>query len=271
MYKVFLQKGEVTDLAAKKSIFERLGLIEISVKEGNLDDKHQPDLEKRENNIMEEVELDEANILEDNEFEYIVKNTDSETLGFSSTSTMDISSNPVEKEEVGSSTGFNNINQPVDQESGIEEKLDVLIGAFEKNKLLTIDDIYKNYKLISEPNKTIFMGDILMKALPENLPIDIKRESVLSIMDVSNIEKDDLLNDAYKRIDALNTVLKDTVQNTEEMVLKNEASIKELDRRIEDLKKATEEKIKLKEDQNTIIEYEIQKIINIVEFIKPKK
>jgi archaellum component FlaC len=115
------------------------------------------------------------------------------------------------------------------------------------------------------------MVDDLMKALPENLPLDIKRESLMSIMKVSNIEKDDLLNDAYKRMDALNTVLKDTVQTTEDIITRNDRSIKELEKRIEDLKNVTEKRIKFKEDQNTMIDYEVQKIINIVEFVKPKK
>lgn len=252
-------------MATKKSIFERLGLIEVSVKEGNLEGMDEAKLNESNNEFLEDVEDDN-----NEELKAVI---DVREEGKITTPSLVPENEDVEFElpikpikDIGEE-----LKQGLDQESGIEEKLDVLIGAFEKNKLLTIDEIYKNYKLILEPNKTIFMGDILMKALPENLPLDIKRESVLSIMDVSNIEKEDLLNDAYKRIDALNTVLKDTVKNTEEMVAKNEASVKELERRIEDLKKANEEKLKLKEDQNTIIEYEIQKIINIVEFIKPKK
>lgn len=264
MYKVFFTKGEVKNLANKKSIFERLGLIEISVKEGNIESINEPDINEQDNNLLENTELDVNAYAEKDEQEIQENEVTLETSDISINQDIELSINRMK--EIG-----DDMNQALDQEGGIEEKLDVLIGAFEKNKLLTIDEIYKNYKLILEPNKTIFMGDILMKALPENLPLDIKRESVLSIMEVSNIEKEDLLNDAYKRIDALNTVLKDTIKNTEEIVAKNEASIKELERRIEDLKQATEEKLKLKEDQNTIIEYEIQKIINIVEFIKPKK
>lgn len=251
-------------MANKKSIFERLGLIEISVKEGNIESINEPDINEQDNNLLENTELDVNAYAEKDEQEIQENEVTLETSDISINQDIELSINRMK--EIG-----DDMNQALDQEGGIEEKLDVLIGAFEKNKLLTIDEIYKNYKLILEPNKTIFMGDILMKALPENLPLDIKRESVLSIMEVSNIEKEDLLNDAYKRIDALNTVLKDTIKNTEEIVAKNEASIKELERRIEDLKQATEEKLKLKEDQNTIIEYEIQKIINIVEFIKPKK
>jgi hypothetical protein len=127
----------------------------------------------------------------------------------------------------------------------IGDKLDLIIGAYEKNKLLTIEEIYRNAHLENEVKKTIFMADVYQKAIPENLPLDIKRETVLNIMNVSSISLEELLNDAYKRIDALNTVLEETEIN------KNRK--------------------KFQEDQNTMIEYEIQKIINLVEFVKPKK
>jgi uncharacterized protein YydD (DUF2326 family) len=115
------------------------------------------------------------------------------------------------------------------------------------------------------------MTDVYLKAIPENLPIDIKRETVLNIMNVSSISLDDLLNDAYKRIDSLNTVLEETVSTTQDVFSRNEATIRELEKRIEDLKEINKNRKKFQEDQNTMIEYEIQKIINLVEFVKPKK
>ncbi len=153
----------------------------------------------------------------------------------------------------------------------ISDKLDLIIGAYEKNKMLTIDEIYRNASLDTEVKKTIFMTDVYLKAIPENLPPDIKRETVLNIMNVSNISLDDLLNDAYKRIDSLNTVLEETVATTQDVFNRNEATIKELEKRIEDLKEINSNRRKFQEDQNTMIEYEIQKIINLVEFVKPKK
>jgi hypothetical protein len=151
---------------------------------------------------------------------------------------------------------------------GIEDKLDVLIGAYEKNKLLTVDEIYRNSRLETDTKKTIFMADVFLKALPENLPVDVKKESLLNIMKVSNISPDTLLTDAYQRIDSLNTVLENTVQSTQTIVQGNQASIKELEKRISELNKITEERRKFEEDQNTLIEYEIQKIISIVDYIK---
>ncbi|OQY10653.1 MAG: hypothetical protein B6I28_00570 [Fusobacteriia bacterium 4572_132] len=156
-------------------------------------------------------------------------------------------------------------------EDKIEDKLSEIIGSYEKNKLVSIEEIYRNARLSSDMKKTIFIADVFLKALPENLPVDIKRESVLNILNVSNISFDEILTDAYQRIDALNTVLESTVQTTEDLIAKNEASIRELENRINDLKKQIEVRKKFEEDQNTMIEYEIQKVINIVEFVKPKK
>ena len=157
------------------------------------------------------------------------------------------------------------------QSAEIEEKLDVLIGSYEKNKMMTIDDIYRTSRMEADKKKTIFMVDVFQKTLPENLPLDVKRASVMNIMDVSSINLENLLSDAYKRIDALNNVLEETVQTTENVVKKNEASIKELENRIKELKKVTEARQQFQEDQTSVIEYEIQKIIGIVDFIKPKK
>jgi vacuolar-type H+-ATPase subunit I/STV1 len=161
--------------------------------------------------------------------------------------------------------------EPVSTPNEISDKLDLIIGAYEKNKMLTIDEIYRNAHLDSEVKKTIFMTDVYLKAIPENLPLDIKRETVLNIMKVSNIGLDDLLSDAYKRIDSLNTVLEETVSTTQEVFDRNDATIRELEKRIEDLKDVNKNRKKFQEDQNTMIEYEIQKIINLVEFVKPKK
>ncbi|MBN2899620.1 MAG: hypothetical protein JXO44_12670 [Clostridia bacterium] len=155
-----------------------------------------------------------------------------------------------------------------DEVKEIEGKLDVLIGAYEKNKLLTIEDIYRNARVETDTKKTIFMADIFLKALPENLPVDVKKESLLNIMNVSNIPVDTLLSDAYQRIDALNTVLENTVQTTQSVIESNEASIRELERRVVELKKVIDERRKFEEDQNTLIEYEVQKIIGIVDYIK---
>lgn len=232
-------------MVPKKSIFERMGLIE-----------HTEEPEKDEVLETGEAIAEEENIPEP-AFVPDLTNLGKEAAP--------VEADPeVEKAMAGVTMGG---STPQD----IGDKLDLIIGAYEKNKMLTIDEIYRNAQLDTDVKRTIFMADVYLKAIPENLPLDIKRETVLNIMKVSSIGLDDLLNDAYKRIDSLNTVLEETVATTQEVFSRNDATIRELEKRIEDLKEINKNRKKFQEDQNTMIEYEIQKIISLVEFVKPKK
>ena len=65
--------------------------------------------------------------------------------------------------------------------------------------------------------------------------------------------------------------MEETVATTQDIFDRNDATIRELEKRIEDLRGINKNRKKFQEDQNTMIEYEIQKIINLVEFVKPKK
>ncbi len=254
-------------MVAKKSIFERLGIIEST----------NPDEELLNEDLVssEETEVPEPEHVPD-----LTKMTDyasqNETQGETLEEPISDASSEIQSDEapVVKEVGEEKPKPSIAKEDipkDIGDKLDLIIGAYEKNKLMTIEEIYRNSNLNADVKKTIFMTDVYLKAIPENLPLDVKRETVLNIMQVSNISLDDLLNDAYKRIDSLNTVLEETVSTTQDVFERNEATINELQKRIEDLKEINANRRKFQEDQNTMIEYEIQKIINLVEFVKPKK
>lgn len=235
-------------MAGKKNIFEKLGLIEPVPAE-----EKEMDFEGQEEEVPELEHIPDLTV-------------DQETYG----EPVDQAEAVVEEAPVEEPRETKEITEG-DASEDIKKRLDELIGNYEKNRLMTIEEIYRNARLSNEAKGTIFMADVYMKTLPENLPADIKRESVLNILNVSSIDKEDLLNDAYQRIDSLNKVLESTVQTTEEITNKNEATIRELEQRIRDLRKAIDDRHKFQEDQNTLIEYEIQRIINIVDFIKPQE
>jgi hypothetical protein len=235
-------------VAGKKNIFEKLGLIEPVPEE-----EKEMDFEGQEEEVPELEHIPDLTV-------------DQETYG----EPVDQAEAVVEEDPVVEPRETKEITEG-DASEDIKKRLDELIGNYEKNRLMTIEEIYRNARLSNEAKGTIFMADVYMKTLPENLPADIKRESVLNILNVSSIDKEDLLNDAYQRIDSLNKVLESTVQTTEEITNKNEATIRELEQRIRDLRKAIDDRHKFQEDQNTLIEYEIQRIINIVDFIKPQE
>lgn len=239
-------------MVPKKTLFERMGLVETS---------HNEDMDQNLSTV-EELSLDEHLVPD-------LEHVPDLTHLVQENSEIPQAIDPVTPVEP--STPKEDIEKMNDIPKDIGDKLDLLINAYEKNKMLTIDEIYRNAHLETELKKSIFMADVYIKAIPENLPMDIKRETVLNIMSVSNISLDELLNDAYKRIDSLNTILEETVSTTQEIFNRNDATIRELEKRIEDLKEINKGRKKFQEDQNTLIEYEIQKIINLVEFIKPKK
>lgn len=251
-----------------KNIFEKLGLIEKVNEEENQESLLEEDDFFSDEEGLEDGVLDED---EDN-YETTMDSSDSEDQP-SEVSDLEkrIAQMKEIDDELASKEENMNKEQEIFDEDDIEDKLDVLIGSYEKNKLLSIEDIYRNARLTLDTKKSIFMVDILSKTLPENLPIDVKRETVLSLMNVSDLKKDNLLNDAYQRIDTLNTVLEETVETSEEIIEKNNKTIEELKKRIEELESINEERLEFQQDQNTLIEYEIQKIINLVDFVKPKK
>lgn len=144
---------------------------------------------------------------------------------------------------------------------------DKLVG---ETKLMTIDSIYSCKNLPKNLNESVFIIELYGKTLPENLPIEVKRQSVLNILKVSSLDVEVLLQDAYNRIDLLNEVLEDVAQKTEEMNETNLAEIAELNRKIEELRQTMANRAKYQQKQNTSIGYEIQRIVNIVEFINPR-
>lgn len=248
-------------MTSKKSIFEKLGLVEA------VEEKPESEANGAEGFFLnpndEEVSA---------EFEAMLKEQDAADKSMTDEMPFEsVEEAPYYEEPVAVNT-FTEAPQELEGQSfEIEDKLNVLIGAYEKNKMLSIEDIYRNARLAGDSKRSIFIADIFLKTLPENLPVDIKRTSLLNILGVSNISIEELLTDAFQRIDSLNTVLENTVNTSEEIIKKNEATIRELESRIEELKNITEIRRKFQDDQNTLIEYEIQRIINIVDFIKPKK
>jgi ribosomal protein L29 len=251
-----------------KNIFEKLGLIEKVNEEESQEslleeDDFFSDEEDSEDHVFEEKE--DSVTLEGEE----ISNNDDQPSEVSDLEKRIAQMKEIDDELASKETMDK--EQDFFDENDIEDKLDVLIGSYEKNKLLSIEDIYRNARLTLDTKKSIFMVDILSKTLPENLPIDVKRETVLSLMNVSDLKKDNLLNDAYQRIDTLNTVLEETVESSEEIIEINNKTIEELKKRIEELESINEERLEFQQDQNTLIEYEIQKIINLVDFVKPKK
>lgn len=144
---------------------------------------------------------------------------------------------------------------------------DKIVG---ENRIVNIESIYDKSRLIKQMSETVFMIELYNKTLPANLPIDVKRESVLNIVKASSIQIEELLADAYQRIDVLNEVLEDIALKSDELDKENRDEIEALEEKIQELKTRIQKRASYKQSQNAMIGYEIQRIVNIVEFINPE-
>lgn len=150
-----------------------------------------------------------------------------------------------------------------------EKNLDILINqATVKDKLLSVDDIYGKYNIESKKVNTVFLIDSYVKALPETLPTEIKKQSVLNIIKASNMDIRTLVADGENRLDVLSTYTREITKKTEEVIKEYENKIQELYNRIDEYKNIIAERKSFQEEQRACIDYEVQKIQNTINFIK---
>ncbi len=161
-----------------------------------------------------------------------------------------------------------------EEKSKVKYDIDVLGGnkidynkMVRDNTLMSIDSIYSHKELAKEIKETVFMIERYSKTLPENLPIDVKRQSVLNILKATSLDVNELIDDAYSRIDVLNEVMDDIALTADDLKDDNEQEIIELEEKIKALKMDIQKRKQYQKTQNTMIGYEIQRIVNIIEFI----
>jgi len=135
------------------------------------------------------------------------------------------------------------------------------------DKYVSIADLYRMYDQKSSGIDTIFIVDAFSKSLPDNLSKNIKRQSVLNIIDASKIDLNGLVNDGLERIDNINAYLKEFTQHTDSILSQKEAQVEELEEQIKLLKKEIKERNRLQEKQENAIELESHKIRTTLEFV----
>ena len=94
---------------------------------------------------------------------------------------------------------------------------------------LSIDEIYTVYNLLPRTaTNTVYLIDNFLKALPANLPFEVKRESLVSLFSASQINMLDLVNDGKERLDLLGQYFDNFTKDMEETIAYNKLQIKEL-------------------------------------------
>ncbi|NLM44969.1 MAG: hypothetical protein GX201_13315, partial [Clostridiales bacterium] len=136
--------------------------------------------------------------------------------------------------------------------------------SYDKNK--TIEEIYASYELVNSNINTIFMLGNFINALPENLPYEVRKSSVMNIINASNTNINILMSDGERRLKALNEFANDYNSAVKNIIYKHKEEIEKLKQMINYYEEEIMAKQKMLEEQNNIIKYEIQRINNIMGF-----
>lgn len=174
----------------------------------------------------------------------------------------------VEIEEVGQegSDGMENMEgiQPPEEENTFVTTLEDV----DMNEVLSIDSIYDKCGL-ADTSRSIFKIEEFKNILPDDIPNESKRKSVIGVITVSGLNLDSLLADSDTRIEALKAALETFTAETINSVSENDSEIIGLESRIDELKKKNIDRKRAQEAQESLIGVEIKKIEDIVKFIKP--
>lgn len=139
----------------------------------------------------------------------------------------------------------------------------------EDENFLTIEEVYEKSNL-SDASRSIFKVEEFNKHIPDNLPLDVKRQSIVGILSASGLQLDELLDDADKRIKALKDTMLITSQKSDQDIMEKEEEITNLLNKVDSLKQGILDRKLAQEQQNDFIEEEIGKIDNILKFVVGK-
>lgn len=170
----------------------------------------------------------------------------------------------VESNEERGLEQFEQLTRELSQNSLVSEDINVQTNI---ENITQPDEIYLQNNL-ADKSKSIFKIEEIKSVLPETLPNQAKKDSVIGMMKVSNLALEEVLNDAEQRKVILNGTLQKFTDETISMVEGCETEIKELENRINSLREKITSRKKSQEDQEEIINNEIKKIQSIVEFIQ---
>lgn len=159
----------------------------------------------------------------------------------------------------------------IETEVKVSEMTENPISVVRGKKLLKVSDIYKKYNINSEGINSLLIVESFQKALPDYLPTDVKRQSILNIIASSNVEVENLLKDGEEKLKSLNDFSESFTSETESVIAGFQEEIEKLKQKIDTFEEAIGDMKKLQNEQNYTIKYETEKINNILQFINPRQ
>lgn len=129
-----------------------------------------------------------------------------------------------------------------------------------------IKDIYEKNTL-TDFSKSIYKVEEFSAALPKEMPANIKKDSILGILKISNIEVSDTTKDADVRTSTLSAALNQIITDKNDLIANAEGDIENLKNMITDLEnKIYNAKLDIETSTNTI-NSEIKKVSDLKSFI----
>ncbi|GCD10083.1 hypothetical protein [Clostridium tagluense] len=134
-----------------------------------------------------------------------------------------------------------------------------------ENKMM-IDEIYSLHGLENSNINTVFMLQNLINALPQSLPKDVVKQSVINIINASNVDLNQLLSDGEKRLEILGKVKDGYYNQTNMRIVEYKKEIAKLSSLISNCQEQIKTKESMVEEQLYLIKCEAQKIDGIIDF-----
>ncbi|GAA0724583.1 hypothetical protein GCM10008905_18720 [Clostridium malenominatum] len=150
--------------------------------------------------------------------------------------------------------------------NGVEEK--AIESNLDFKKIMNISEIYSSYGIENSNIGTVFMLGNFINALPESLPYEVKKNSVMNIIEASNTDLNKLISDGSKRVSILNEFINNYEQTTIGTIEEYKDEIFKLAQLIEKYKEQISIKETMLEEQRHIIKYEWEKINKIIDFFE---
>lgn len=132
--------------------------------------------------------------------------------------------------------------------------------------LMTVEDVYREFAM-DAMDCSIFKVDAFVKALPDNLPTDVKKQSVLGILKATGLDTAALLEDGRQRIEALGKASDSFTAETGNIVAEGTKEIEGLQQKIDEQKQRICDRKKLQENQTALLQEEMERIRRIVDFL----
>ena len=152
---------------------------------------------------------------------------------------------------------------PKEKETEIFELPEETIETVET---ISIEQIYERVNL-ADKSRSIFKIEEFAAKFPKTLTQEVRKQSVLGVLEVAGFTLDELLADATTRINTLSDILVKVIAGAEQEIQSNETQIKEAEALIERLKAENLDKLSLIEKQTEVITLEKNKIAGIVGFV----